>query len=92
MPLKTTAASVNLFQRWTIWNKEEERIEENSVTAQFGERKELSMPCTAAITSNMTASTAKAISAAGAAFAKWENGLENLRLRIGRNRRLSGWT
>ena len=87
-PLKITAASVNLIQRWTIWNKEEERIEDTSAIAQFEERKELSMQCTTAITSNMTASTAKAISAAGAAFAKWENGLENLRLRIGRNHRL----
>ena len=91
-PLKITAASVNLIQRWTIWNKEEERIEENSVTAQFGEKRELSMQCMTVITSNMTASTAKVISAAGAVFANRERDLESLRLRIGRNRRLSGWT
>ena len=91
-PLKITAASVNLIQRWTIWNKEEEHIEEIIAIAQFEERKELSMPCTTAITSNMTASTAKVISAAGAVFANRERDLESLRLRIGRNRRLSGWT
>ena len=86
-PLKITAASVNLIQRWTIWNKEEERIEEHSVTEQFGERRELSMQCMTATTSNMTASTAKVISAVGAAFANPANDSANLLRRNGENPR-----
>lgn len=74
-----------------MWNKEEEHIEETIAIVQSGERKGLSMPCTTAATSNTMASTAKVISAAGAAFANRERDLESLRLRIGRNHRLSGW-